>query len=29
LGEPSIPRAIKVGLTLGDGQAIERWLALR
>jgi len=29
LGEPSIPRALKVALTLGDGQAIERWLALR
>ena len=29
LGEPSIPRALKIVLTLGDGQAIERWLALR
>jgi general secretion pathway protein J len=29
LGEPAIPRAIKVALTLGDGQVIERWLALR
>ena len=29
LGEPAIPRALKVVLTLGDGQRIERWLALR
>jgi type II secretion system protein J len=29
LGEPAIPRALKVALTLGDGQVIERWLALR
>jgi general secretion pathway protein J len=29
LGEPAIPRAIKVALTLADGQVIERWLALR
>ena len=29
LGEPAIPRALKVNVTLADGQAIERWLALR
>ena len=29
LGESPIPRALKVALTLGDGQAIERWVALR
>lgn len=29
LGEPAIPRALKVALTLGDGQVVERWLALR
>ena len=29
VGEPAIPRALKVALTLGDGQVIERWLALR
>jgi general secretion pathway protein J len=29
LGEPPIPRALKVALTLGDGQAVERWIALR
>ena len=29
LGEPAIPRAIQVALTLADGEVIERWLALR
>ena len=29
MGEPAIPRALKVNVTLADGQAIERWLALR
>jgi general secretion pathway protein J len=29
LGEPAIPRALKVDVTLADGHAIERWLALR
>ena len=29
LGEPAIPRALRVALTLGDGQVIERWLTLR
>ncbi len=29
LGEPAIPRAIRVELTLGGGEVIERWLALR
>ena len=29
LGEPAIPRALRVAVTLGDGQVIERWLALR
>jgi general secretion pathway protein J len=29
LGEPAIPRAIRVALTLGSGEVVERWLALR
>jgi len=29
LGEPAIPRAIRVVLTLTGGEVIERWLALR
>jgi len=29
LGEPPIPRAIRVVLTLAGGEVIERWLALR
>jgi len=29
LGEPAIPRAIRVALTLGNGEVIERWVALR
>jgi general secretion pathway protein J len=29
LGEPAVPRAIRVGLTLANGEGIERWLALR
>jgi general secretion pathway protein J len=29
LGEPAIPRAIRVVLTLAGGEVIERWLALR
>jgi general secretion pathway protein J len=29
LGEPAVPRAIRVALTLADGAVIERWLALR
>lgn len=29
LGEPAIPRAIRVELTLAGGGVIERWLALR
>lgn len=29
LGEPAVPRALRVALTLGDGQVIERWLTLR
>ena len=29
LGEPAIPRAIRVALTLADGQVLERWVALR
>jgi general secretion pathway protein J len=28
-GEPDLPRAIKVDLTLDSGETIERWLALR
>jgi len=28
-GEPDLPRAIKVDLTLASGESIERWLALR
>jgi len=29
LGEPAIPRAIRVALTLSGGEVVERWLALR
>lgn len=29
LGEPAIPRAIRVALTLASGEVVERWLALR
>jgi general secretion pathway protein J len=29
LGEPVVPRAIRVALTLGSGEVVERWLALR
>ena len=29
LGEPPVPRAIRVELTLAGGEVIERWLALR
>jgi len=29
LGEPAIPRGIRVELTLAGGEVIERWLALR
>jgi general secretion pathway protein J len=29
LGEPAIPRAIRIALTLANGEMIERWLALR
>jgi general secretion pathway protein J len=29
LGEPPIPRAIRVALTLASGEVVERWLALR
>jgi general secretion pathway protein J len=29
MGEPAIPRAIRVELTLAGGEVIERWLALR
>ena len=28
-GEPVVPRAVRVSITLGDGEVIERWLALR
>jgi general secretion pathway protein J len=28
-GEPPLPRAVRVLLTLGDGETIERWLALQ
>jgi general secretion pathway protein J len=28
-GEPAVPRAIRVALTLSGGEVIERWLALR
>lgn len=28
-GEPAVPRAVRVALTLGDGGTVERWLALR
>jgi general secretion pathway protein J len=28
-GEPAVPRAIRVALTLSGGETIERWLALR
>ncbi len=29
LGEPAVPRAVRVELTLADGETVERWLALR
>ena len=29
LGEPALPRAVRVVLALDDGTSIERWLALR
>ncbi len=29
LGEPTLPRAVRVVLALDDGTSIERWLALR
>ena len=29
LGEPPVPRAVRVGITLAGGEQIERWLALR
>jgi len=29
LGESPVPRAIRVGITLANGEQIERWLALR
>jgi general secretion pathway protein J len=29
LGESAVPRAVRVGITLADGEEIERWLALR
>ncbi len=28
-GEPDLPRAVRVGLTLDSGEAIERWFVLR
>ena len=28
-GDSELPRAVKVRLTLGSGEVIERWLALR
>jgi general secretion pathway protein J len=28
-GEPALPRAVRVNLTLDSGEAIERWFALR
>jgi general secretion pathway protein J len=27
--EPAVPRAVRVSIALGDGEVIERWLALR
>ena len=29
LGEPDVPRAVRVELTLAGGERIERWVALR
>jgi general secretion pathway protein J len=29
LGEPPVPRAVRVAMTLAGGEMIERWLALR
>jgi general secretion pathway protein J len=29
LGEPPLPRAIRIQLTLDDGTAVERWITLR
>ncbi len=28
-GEPAVPRAVRVALTLAGGEVVERWLALR
>jgi general secretion pathway protein J len=28
-GEPAVPRAVRVGITLAGGEEIERWLAMR
>jgi general secretion pathway protein J len=28
-GEPALPRAVRVGVVLGSGEAIERWIALQ
>ena len=28
-GEPALPRAVRVGIVLGSGEAIERWFALQ
>ena len=28
-GEPAVPRAVRVALTLAGGESVERWLALR
>ncbi len=28
-GEPTLPRAVRVALTLADGEAVERWLVLQ
>jgi hypothetical protein len=29
LGEPALPRAVRVEMTLAGGAVVERWLALR
>ena len=29
LGEPAVPRAVRVAMTLASGDVIERWVALR
>jgi hypothetical protein len=29
LGEPPVPRAVRVAMTLASGAVVERWVALR